>query len=220
MITTMEALEYAISILNEQPNTDKNTKMIMILNKMKRRDVFIQWNEETIIERLMQFKEENGYAPTTTNLSEYGMPSSTTIQSHFHIKPAIFLRQLFPELCVEQPKTYKSLYEFETEEDWLNCFREQFNKHIKEDMKAKSYNLVRDANTPTWETIAKHCEVTNWGGLMKRAGVQYPNVTPTKHISSVSVHSPSLDKLTQINQERQRLNDELLEILSNKKHPI
>ena len=83
----------------------------------------------------------------------------------------------------------------DTEDDWINCFREQFNKNIDEGISSKKYNLLRDKNTPTWETIARHCGVFGWKELMKKAQVQYPErIETVETLTITSISSPSLEK--------------------------
>ena len=141
---------------------------------MSGRDWYIRWDKESIIKALNDYKEKTGRAPTVTNLVETGMPKNLTIQSHFHIRASEFLKQLFPENrnLKKNAKPY-SKFGFETEEEWLNCFAEQFKKHLCPDMCSKKYDLLRDKGTPTWSTIAKHCKMTLWKELMEAAGVKF-----------------------------------------------
>ena len=61
--------------------------------------------------------------------------------------------------------------------------------------------------------------MSSWAELMKKAGVEYPE---KKHQIAQRIYvsdakSPIVEQLTEINRERERLNAELLQILSGKK---
>lgn len=165
---------------------------------------------------MKDYKERTGVAPTSTSLKEHGMPKGVTIQSLFHMTPSHFLKQLFPETRSLQgvDAQVHNAYGFETEQDWLNCFAEQFNCHKHEEMCCKKYNIVKDKHTPTCETIARHCHVTTWRALMEKAGVRYDKKTyqTASELRVTGFKSPLVEKLDAINKERARLNKELADL--------
>lgn len=61
--------------------------------------------------------------------------------------------------------------------------------------------------------------MSSWAELMKKAGVEYPEkkrqIAQRLYVSDAK--SPIVEQLTEINRERERLNAELLQILSGKK---
>ena len=219
-LSTMEAILIGITSIEQRTDIPEQTKQLAIerLTNLSKRDWFVQWDKESIIAALQKFKNEHGYAPTVTNLSETGMPSNLTIQSHFNVKASSFLSQLFPENreISSKKKKRSNCYGFNTEEDWMNCFIEQFNKHLNDGMSARKYNILRDNGTPTWDAIARHCNVQTWSELMAKANVKYNKkvVKTATNINIVDVSSPFLDKLEHLNDERKQLNKELYEILT------
>lgn len=210
-----KAIEIAIGSIKSNndlsPKTKKET--IRILNNIAKRDYFTYWDKGKIIRTLKDYKERTGLTPTVTTLTEVGMPKATTVQSIFHIKASLFLKQLFPEKRkTRHDKMYTNPYGFNTEEAWLKCFKEQFEKCGYPT--SKRYNALRDKDTPTWNTIARYLGLSTWSELMSRAEVNYPDKKATAQAVKIqSTVSPTMRKLEQINSEKRKLNDELLDLL-------
>jgi hypothetical protein len=219
MFSIQQAIEIAAQSVKMR--TDLPTATYQeVLGKLERlsRQVWNKsWNKETIIEALQRFKEENGRAPIVTDLNQKELPSGGTIQAYFHTTPATFLKQMFPEnRC--RPKSFNrgKVYGFVTEEDWLQCFTEQFNKHLCTEMNGRVYNQLRDDSTPTWNTIARNTGTITWTKLMKKAGVKYlgNRGIETAHTLLIEdADSPLIIKLGHMNSERRALNEELKQIL-------
>lgn len=222
ILSTLQAISLGIESIKKRSDLPqkKQQEAIKILERLSSRDWYINWDKESIIKALRDYKERTGKAPTVTNLVETGMPKSITIQSHFQMRASLLLKQLFPEnRNLDNKKTiYHNPFGFNTEDEWLNCFIEQFNKHSNKNMTSQNYNILRDKGTPTWGTIAKNCGMSTWGDLMKRAGVEYPakkNKTAT-NVKIRNTDSPTLKKLEELNTQRYLLNLELYEILTKK----
>lgn len=225
ILSTIQALQICIESIEKREDIPKKTKTEAIehVKRLMGRDWYIQWDKESIIKALTDYKERTGKAPTVTNLTETGMPKSLTIQSHFHMKASLLLKQLFPEnrTASESSKKRNNPYGFETEGQWVCCFRGQFNKHINEGMCCKAYDHLRDKGTPTWSTIARHCGTSSWERLMEIADVRYtkPVCRTASHVYINSSTSPTMERLENINKKRESLNKELYDILSKKQKP-
>lgn len=209
-----KVIEIAIESVNLRTDLSLATKKETLrhLEQMKKKDVYIQWTKDKAIATLKEWEREHGRAPTVTDLAETGMPHAPTIKKLFDMSPSLALKQLFPNAVTKQRKL-SNPWGFKTEEDWLNCFREQFEKHKGECIAAKKYDSLRDANTPTWETIARHLNISNWRKLMEAADVRYPHRTETtSEIHIHTVNSPSLDRFEQLNKQREAQMKELYNI--------
>lgn len=215
---------FSVAIDSVKLRTDLTEKqkneIVSLLHNAAQRDWFVHWDKEKIIQALMDYKDRTGRAPTVTNLCETGMPKSVTIQTHCGMKASLFLKQLFPEnRPTKQAVALRyNPYGFETMDDWLECFTIQFTKHI-DGMCAKKYNIVRDEGTPTWETIARHCQCANWKELMEKAGVEYSKnkVQNVTQLYVADAGSPLITKFEKLNEERRQLNQELFEIFGKAK---
>ena len=174
-VTIKAAMDMAIRALQEKEQTEEVTQAIHRLQQLAKRDLVAQWSRESILEALENWrKAHDGQAPTVTALAEPGMPGCSIIQKHFGMRASAFLRQQYPQKVT--PRHRPNRYGFTTEQDWLDCFREQFEKHcLDEGFSSKTYNVLRDKNTPLWATIAYNVGTSQWGELMKKAGVSYPN---------------------------------------------
>lgn len=215
-----KAVEFAVDSVrkNKDLTATQKDETIKLLKNLSKRDYFIKWDKEKIITVLKDYKERTGLTPTVTTLSEPGMPKGITIQSFFHVKPSLFLKQLFPENRKTRPdKMYTNVYGFNCDEAWLNCFREQFKKTGC--TSAKAYNSLRDKDTPTWDTIARYLKIDGWKALMEYAGVEYPRkkIVNVEHPIIYDGFSPIVTKLEALNLEREKLNKELLDIYNVKK---
>ena len=214
MFSIHQALDVAIESV--EMRTDMTYKqqqeVLFLLNRMKTKDCYNKWDKESIIECLMKWKEEHGRPPTTTNLREVGMPHAATIQRFFDMTPSVFLKQLFPEL-IPFHRVVVNEWGFTTDQEWLDCFAEQFNKHICQDMSSKKYDVLRDENTPAWGTIARHCKIVGWLELMERAGVTYPDKIDTAEELVVrKVESPVIKQWNDLLDKQDRHLKELYEV--------
>lgn len=222
ILSTCQAIQIAIDSVGAREDLPPKTReeAVEILKRISSRDWYVQWDKKTIIAALEEFKRRNGKAPTVSNLTETGMPKSLTIKTHFHMNASLLLKQLFPENRDTKNDINKrmNIYGFKNEEDWLECFRTQFNKNIENGISSKKYDLIRDDGTPTWNTIARRCGCTTWTELMEKAGVKYmrkgSHTARSVHIRRIT--SPTLERLESINKQKKKLNKELYEILSKK----
>ena len=114
---------------------------------------------------------------------------------------------------------YHSAFGFQTKEDWLRCFRTQFEKHRKEIRSAKNYNALKDRGAPTWGTICNHVGAGTWTELMAMAEVTYCRRRQNGRLKTVSASSPFLDRLRQLNDERAELNRQFLAMLDSRREP-
>ena len=223
IISTEKAIQIGIESIRQRDDIPPKTKeqALKLLGKLEQADWYKSWTKETIIAALNDYKERTGRAPTVTNLKEHGMPKSVTIRSVFNMSPSLLLKRLFPEnrtLKVVNPEL-SNPFGFETQDDWLNCFIEQFNKHKKEGMSSKTYNCLRDKGTPAWDTIANHCKISGWNELMKKAKVKYVK-KPREAVHNIYISdatSPLVEKLNALNEERKRLNQEFFDFVNQRK---
>ncbi len=171
--TTIDALKIGIESIQLRTDLTDKTKSdcVRLLQAMMGRDWYIHWDKQSIIEALMAYKEEHGVAPTVTNLAERGMPKNLTIQTHFNMKASLLLKRLFPE---QRARRKQNPWGLENREEWLACFREQFDKHKANGMTSRKYDVLRDPSTPSWGTIARYCGIDTWTELLTAAGVEAP----------------------------------------------
>jgi hypothetical protein len=208
-MTVKQALEFSISKLRKQRQTEEIKEVIEHLEKLQRRDLVAHWTQESIVEALNHWEKEHGMPPTVTSLVEPGMPGSNIIQKHFGMKASAFLRQMYPGNYKRH--TPENKYGYTTQEEWVACFREQFLKHCNsEGFCSRKYNLLRDEGTPRWETISLHCDNAQWKKLMELADVRYPNRPRTDGLKEFRVItiSPLVDRIEKAVAERERLNQE------------
>lgn len=216
MISTSKALEIAIDSIRLRNDLSEATKR-SAMNKLESLDLsgyYIKWDEQSVIDALISFKDRNGRAPTTTDLAERGMPKGVTISSLFHMKPASFLRKLFPETSGGGRRKVNK-FGFNTKEEWLRCFANQFTKHNINC--CNQYNEVRDDGTPAWETIAKKCSVRNWSELMSAAGVSYYNQRKTSDSLQVcSSQDRYIEEIKRLNIQHEEHLKELYQLINMK----
>lgn len=223
ILSATQAIQIAIDSIEQRNDLPprKQEEAIQIMSNILEQEWYIKWDQQSIIDSLKEFKKKTGKAPTVTDLTEKGMPKSLTIQTHFHMSASLLLKQLFPENRVIKKST--NIYGFKTEDDWLNCFAEQFEKHKKQGMSCRRYDLLRDKGTPSWNTITRHCGYISWSEAIKRTKVDINYTNYNKKIkTATNIHianttSPTIEKFEAINKQRKELNLELYNILTNKK---
>lgn len=212
-MTTKDALGLAIITLQKESRSKEKDEAIKLLAQLQKRDFISKWTQETIIAALDNWRDINGKPPTATNLIEPGMPGSNIIQKYFGMSAKAFLRMRYPKNNNSTPP--KNKYGFMSEDDWVTCFREQFLKHCNDEgFSSKTYNILKDKNTPLWTTIARHCGTSKWSKLMELAKVKYPGqIEQCKpgalHIASVK--SPWLERLEDAVAKREILDRQLIE---------
>ena len=222
-LTNAEVIRIAVESVRQRDDLPQRKKEAVVakLEKFEDREWFQEWTKEGIIEALQDFKIRTGRAPNVSDLKNVGMPKSLTIKRNFGMDASAFLRTQFPELC-HLPRCnprYSNPYGLQTKEDWINCFKEQFEKHGDEIDSAKKYNAVKDPDTPTWNTICAHTGLSKWKDLLILAGVTYRGCEQRQsqlHIRDAT--SPYLEKLERLTEERRRLNEEMIELFE--KHPV
>lgn len=197
-VTIKTAIDMAIEALQEKEQTKEVRQAIHKLQALAKRELITNWSQKAILEALENWRKvHDGKTPTVTNLVEPGMPGANIIKKHFGVSASSFLRKQYPE-GYETQKMPPNRYGFTCQQDWLDCFRRQFEKHCKEEgFSSKTYNILRDKNTPLWATIAYHVGTSQWGELMKKAGVKYPlrhENAPADMSYKLSSYSPTLEK--------------------------
>ncbi len=217
-MTTKEALELAIITLKREEHNEKNSEAIKRLQQLQRRDIVAKWSKESIIEALEKWKDQHGRPPTVTNLIEPDMPGANIIQKHFGMRASALLHKLYFSNDNTVPR--KNQYGYQSPEDWLSCFREQFLKHCHEEgFSSNTYNMHKDKGTPLWMTIARHCGTTQWSKLMELAGVKYPGQKEQKKVHISAVKSPWLERLEAAITKREALDKHLIDCIErNSKH--
>ena len=220
-ISNLKILQLAVESieLREDLPEEQKTAAIRQLQAFGQKDWYHRWDKGSILQALQDYKARTGSAPTVTNLKEPGMPKSLTIKNTFHMDASAFLRKLFPELNQMRHcnPTYASPFGFQTKEDWLGCFRTQFQKHRKQITSAKKYNIVKDEKTPTWGTICNHVGVSTWTELMEIANVHYmKRASNAKALTLISASSPYLEMLKEINETREELINRFEELMKRR----
>lgn len=167
-VNRQQSLQIAISAIKQLPETPENTQAIErlegILSDCKITGTY--WTKEKVFEALNKWRDEHGRNPSVTNLSEPGMPPSSTIQRLFDMKGSAFLNIYYPRTTRAESK---SKYTVKSEQEWIENFVEQFNK-IKPSS-ASDYNAKREKGTPAWATIAKYLNLSTWHELLKKTCV-------------------------------------------------
>lgn len=213
-MNTKEALELAVNVLEKEKTNTEYSKAIKLLRQLQRRDLVAKWTQDSIIAALDKWKDKNGIPPNVTSLTEPGMPGASIIQKHFGMGASAFLHRRYPNYDLIPPKNQ---YGYKSEDDWINCFREQFLKHCHEEgFSSKTYNMLKDKDTPIWSTIASHCGTTKWSKLMELAGVKYPG-KPKQYergkLRITVVKSPWLERFEAAVAERRILDQRLIEVI-------
>lgn len=218
--TTNAAIKIAIESIQIRPDLTEKTKenAVHLLENLLNRDWYGKWDKESIVAALMAYKEEHGVAPTTTNLKEFGMPKTLTIETYFGVKASAFLKHLFPENRNDRRKKPTNDFGFTTKEQWLSCFVEQFDKHKGDSIDSKTYDQRRDYGTPSWSTIARYCGLSRWTDLIEMSGVKRPKkkTKNAEHIYIKDATSPLVEKLERLVQRREELNAEFFEMLGRR----
>lgn len=217
-VDTMKALELAIAALKEKNITGEYDVAIRLLNRLQKRELAANWSQSKIISALDKWEKEYGYPPTVTNLIEPGMPGASIIQKYFGMRASAFLRQKYPTEV--KNRVSKNTYGFTSEDDWLDCFRSQFLKHCsEEEFSSRTYNTLKDPDTPLWSTIARHCGVSQWRKLMELADVQYPNRIPS-HTGEyeVTYSLPVLDRVESAVKDYRSASAELADLINRNRN--
>ena len=213
-MTTKDALDLAISIMKKQATSTELTEAIALLQHLRKRDLVANWSKESIVAALDDWKEQHGRPPAVTNLIEPGMPGANIIQKHFGMRASAFIRERYPIDNDLVPPINR--YGYKNCDDWISCFREQFMKHCNEDgFSSKTYNMLKDKNTPLWMTIARHCGTTKWTKLTELAGVNCPTQSEQDASAAlhVSVKSPLLERFEAAVAKREELDCKLIDTI-------
>lgn len=198
-MTRKEALSYAISAINQLPQSDAGNEAILILTRISESCQYIEWTKEKVFEKLNQWKEEHGRNPTVADLSEPGMPKKATVKRLFNMNPSSFMNLYYPK----EKRKPTAKYAGYTDDDYVAAFKVQYQK-IKP-KSSKEYDLFREPNTPMWLTVARHCGVTKWSDLLALTEVKrYGRVSDTGKSRSykVCVSDPSFEKMVELMEER------------------
>ena len=220
ILSTVQAISLGIESIEAREDIPPKTKeqAIKLLKSLEQADWHRGWTKESILQALNDYRQRTGKAPTVTSLKEHGMPKDVTIRSVFQMSPSLLLKRMFPESGNQSlaDRARSDQFGFETREDWIKCFREQFEKHKSEGMSCRRFNLLRDANTPAWETTARHCGISGWSELMKTAGVEYikKKRQPAGRIVIADCKSPFLEKLEAANEKHECLLRKTIAVLS------
>lgn len=160
-ITTIKAINIAIAAIEQLPESEENRQAVTRLTNIKRQGRLMRWTKEQVFDALDKWKVDHGRNPTITNLAETDMPSGSTIQYLFDMKPTAFLNIYYPN---NTPKKNTSQYTIKSKQEWIDNFVEQFNKN--KPISGREYDLKRDKGTPTWSTIARYVGAATWTKLL------------------------------------------------------
>lgn len=164
------ALKLAVVTLRNQERTYENMKAAEILYNLSESSYVNCWTTKRIIKALKRWEQEHGKPPTIKDLKSEGMPRKGIIKHYVGVEAEVLLDKLF----TKEPRLTK-VTRFSTKEEWINCFREQFEKHCREkSFNSQTYDVLKDYGTPRWKNIAKYCGVSRWKDLMMLANVEYP----------------------------------------------
>lgn len=166
-ITRLQAIDIAISAINQLPDSSENRQAVERLLNIKNDCKAIIWTKELVHQTLNEWVTAHKRNPTVTDLAEPNMPKAVTIQKLFDMKASAFLNIYYPSSKPKRPNTSK--YTVKSQQEWIDDFIEQFNQ-IKP-KSAKDYNAKRDKTTPTWLTIARYLNISTWNELLKLTGV-------------------------------------------------
>lgn len=199
-MTRQEALYYAISAIEQQPESEAGKRAIDVLLKMAESCKYIKWTKETVIQALDNWKIEHGRNPSVTDLSEPDMPKGTTIKKLFDMKPSAFLNMYYPR---EHKKKATTKYDLMSLEEYKSIFVEQYQKH--KPTSSKQYDSLRDVSTPSWNTIAIRCGLTTWNELLSFSKVErYSRVSGISQNReyTVTVYNPTYEKMVKLLEEQ------------------
>lgn len=168
-VNRKEALNIAIEAIKQLPETYENKQVIErlegIISDCKITGTY--WTKEKVFEVLNKWRDEHGRNPSVTNLMEPEMPPPSTIQRLFDMSASAFLNIHYPHPTKAKRK---NKYTVKTEQQWIENFVEQFNKI--QPYSAKDYDVKRDKDTPTWQTVARYLNLSTWHELLQKVGVK------------------------------------------------
>ena len=158
-MTRKQALHKAL-----QAVTDK--EVIAKINEIIGDMPFTGWSEQTIFDTIDQFIIDNGRMPAATDFRKKGLPPHPVIKLRFGMNLKEFLLKYYPteRLCGSR------VYFNKSKEDWRDLFIADYTK--KKPHSAEEYNSVREAQLPTWGTLAKMFYVDKWLDWLAFCGVE------------------------------------------------
>lgn len=168
-VNRTQALEIAIKAIKQLPESYENKQAIErlegIMADCKITGIF--WTKEKVFEVLNKWRDEHGRNPSVTNLMEPEMPPPSTIQRLFDMSGSAFLNIHYPR---SDKAKRKNKYSVKTEQEWVEDFVEQFNEI--QPCSSAEYNIKRNKNTPTWQTVARYLKLSTWQDLLIKVGVK------------------------------------------------
>ena len=182
-INRLQALNIAISAINQLPDSEQNKQAIERLENMKK-DKYIRWTKEMVFEQLDKWKSVHNRNPTVTDLVESDMPKVITIKKLFDMRASAFLNIYYPRTA---NKHSTSKYSIKTKQEWVDNFIEEFNRI--QPQSSKDYNAKRDPDSPTWLTIARYLGLSTWGSLLEYTHLKIPKQDTTRHYTVTSTSS-------------------------------
>ncbi|MBP0957032.1 MAG: hypothetical protein J5997_06675 [Oscillospiraceae bacterium] len=193
-ITRLQAIDIAISAINQLPDSKENRQAVMRLLNIKKDCKSIIWTKGSVRQALDEWAESHGRNPTVTDLVEPNMPKAVTIQKLFDMKASAFLNTYY---STEKRKTQSSRYSVRSREEWIADFTAQYN--AIRPASAKEYDIKRDKDSPTWLTIARYLGVATWKDLLELTGARRGE-NEAENISHYTVEhsSPAYDKITEL----------------------
>lgn len=145
------------------------------LNCNSQIDSNIIWNKETIYDACKKYCEEHSVSYLRRkDFREHGMPAIQTIEKHFNMDIAQFIKQYFP-----QPELYEQ-YRINidlSKEELFKLFVSEIERLNLPSQ--KYYDQMRDKKLPTSKILIKIFNVSTWTELrnLTQIHIQKPNIT-------------------------------------------
>ncbi len=167
-MTRKQAVLDAIEILSRN---QENKQTVSILKEIYDELPLIRWTENNVLDAFAQFILENGRLPTAGDMC-VTLPSKPTLNRIFNVSGLVeFEKKYFPEYFKKTNRT--SPYWWFTEEDFRNCFLENYNT-IRGGLyvKYKDYDLYRKPGSPTLDLIIKKLGCQTYNELLQKVGLK------------------------------------------------
>lgn len=210
-ISETDALNYAVEILKTLENTAFHQAVIDRLATISKR-TRSPWSNENIRKSIESWTYKHGNPPTHKDFGSDGLPFPATVKRISEKTPTELVKEIYPDFKKEKAGKYP----YESKEDWLNAFRSEYNRIQPES--AVAFNIQKSDAIPTWFTIARKCGFTRWRDLVTASGVKTSNLKTKALYSTCTLvlnsSSSAIDQLREINDHREKLNQELRNITS------
>ncbi len=169
-LTRRQAIPKAIEILQCLPQTDEVAAVVQALEKYFSTPL-ARWDIPSVYEALSEWSEQHdGRGPSVKECdTNKNLPSHQVFERLFQKPAKEVLMNLYGEQDYVRIGKHKILC-VNSEYDFLEIFKKEFERI--QPSTSKTYDANRDQNTPTWQTIARRCKVSNWSELVTLSGVK------------------------------------------------